>query len=100
MVLAWSNGSFQASACGRCRGFFFLSGVLFRKTLETNPIGHVVLAKIKSLVVPYILWCVIGCVITVSISDGGLMHLASQGFGFIRGVTLLSGMFGHYPSLC
>ena len=51
--------------------FFFLSGVLFRKTLETNPIGHVVLAKIKSLVVLYILWCVIGCVITVSISDRG-----------------------------
>lgn len=51
--------------------FFFLSGVLFRKTLDTKSIGYVVLAKVKSLVVPYILWCVIGCAITVCISDGG-----------------------------
>ncbi len=58
--------------------FFFLSGVLFRKTLNTKAYGIVIWLKVRSLLIPYIIWCCIGAIITylipsrVSVLDGVL----------------------------
>ena len=51
--------------------FFFLSGVLFRKTLETKTYRVVVSSKVRSLLIPYIIWCVIGVAITTITHGGG-----------------------------
>ena len=58
--------------------FFFLSGVLFRKTLNTKAYEIVIVSKVRSLLIPYIIWCCIGAIITymipsrVSVLDGVL----------------------------
>ena len=58
--------------------FFFLSGVLFRKTIDSKPYSVVIRSKIRSLLMPYIIWCCIGAIITstipfrVSMFDGAL----------------------------
>lgn len=51
--------------------FFFLSGVLFRRTLDSKDYGSVIASKIRSLLVPYIIWCAIGVVITSCFKDWG-----------------------------
>lgn len=50
--------------------FYFLSGVLFRKTLDSKSAMDVICGKMKSLFVPYVLWCGIGFAITSLIADG------------------------------
>ena len=58
--------------------FFFLSGVLFRKTIDSKPYSVVIRSKIRSLLMPYIIWSCIGAIITstipfrVSMFDGAL----------------------------
>lgn len=47
--------------------FFFLSGVLFRRTLNTKAYGIVIRLKVRSLLIPYIIWCCIGAIITYMI---------------------------------
>lgn len=49
--------------------FFFLSGVLFRRTLETKPVLVVARIKLKTLVFPYLIWCCIGAIITLRVSQ-------------------------------
>lgn len=56
--------------------FFFLSGVLFRRTLDTKGRGEVVASKVHSLLIPYILWCAIGAVLTSLVKTGGGVLLA------------------------
>ena len=51
--------------------FFFLSGVLFRRTLDSKQYATIVVSKIRSLLVPYIIWCGIGAVVTSYIYVGG-----------------------------
>ena len=53
--------------------FFFLSGVLFRRTLESKTFAAVVESKVRSLFIPYILWCAVGASVTIvaNIGSGG-----------------------------
>ena len=51
--------------------FFFLSGALFRKTLDSKGYVAIVVQKIHSLLIPYILWCGIGAVVTSLNNNGG-----------------------------
>ncbi len=48
--------------------FFFLSGVLFKKSLEMKSTVEIAVSKTRSLFVPYICWCLIGAVITLTSS--------------------------------
>lgn len=44
--------------------FFFLSGALFARSLRSRGVRDVLVGKIRSLAVPYLLWCVIGLVVS------------------------------------
>lgn len=47
--------------------FFFLSGVLFSKTLNQKTYGIVIWSKVRSLLIPYVIWCCIGAMISCAI---------------------------------
>ena len=47
--------------------FFFLSGVLFSKTLNYKTYGIVIWSKVRSLLIPYVIWCCIGAMISCAI---------------------------------
>lgn len=51
--------------------FFFISGVLFRRTLDSKSNKVIILQKAHSLLVPYIIWCIIGAIITFFIRGWG-----------------------------
>lgn len=48
--------------------FFFVSGIFFRHSIERKSLGTFSIGKVRSLVVPYLLWCVIGCLISCWVS--------------------------------
>ena len=75
--------------------FFFLSGVLFRRTLDTKGRGEVVASKVRSLLIPYILWCAIGAVLTSFVRQGGgggSLHSGSRFPKYIHGEIMHFGM--------
>ena len=51
--------------------FFFLSGVLFCRTLDSKSNKVIILQKARSLLVPYVIWCIIGAMITCFIRGWG-----------------------------
>lgn len=58
--------------------FFFLSGVLFCRTLDSKSNKVIILQKAWSLLVPYVIWCIIGAMITCFIRGWG------GGLGLLR----------------
>ena len=43
--------------------FFFVSGVFFVYSIQKVSLGRFVLGKVRSLLIPYLIWCVLGVVI-------------------------------------
>lgn len=51
--------------------FFFVSGVMFRRTVELKSYRKILSSKVRSLLIPYIVWCGIGSIITMAANGGG-----------------------------
>lgn len=43
--------------------FFFVSGVFFVYSIQKVSLGRFMIVKVKSLVIPYVVWCVLGFVV-------------------------------------
>lgn len=51
--------------------FFFASGLFFWKSLRGYSISTFLQKKVRSLVIPYVLWAIIGCLVSYSTDPGG-----------------------------